>query len=1051
MAAEAYLQAGEWGKATEQLERLSSAFEDAISLRLKLARIYLEHNSLEKAADHIQTVLDQEPNNAAARRLQATLLVQRKQFDKAIPLFERLAEQQPTVIPLLARLYAANDQTAKAKKLLRKRLDEAPADLRAVRLMMQLTEDRQQQRALVENAAEAGLDSQMVELLRNVVEGQDDSPQARQARRRKIFEDMIARQKDPAQKALMRARVALTEDDPETARQVLDSALKQKPDNEALLRMRFEVALQYNPDASRADELVQKAGDLNLDSVGGDKWAGRLALARGNIEEAVAALRRAVNARQVDSEAQRLLGDALRRRENPDLDATVEAYEKAIAQRPDNLRALTGLAELQAQRGNMQAALDRMRQAHQYHPDNDQVREQYLRFEARFGDRQVALQERMDLADSEPGNLTNRRRLVALLATMDRGEDAIERARALIEDAGRTRQTVATLASAYRAAGEPGRGIDVIEQYIDSRGDQAGVFDYMLLGRFHLAQGNGQQAMAAYERARQLEDPERMRATQELAQVLFRNGRNERAASLYQTLYQKMPEREAVGQRWVEALIRSGQTDQAARVLEQLPDNASTKAMRGLVAMQRQKFDQARQLLDASLDNEPEQPFTLLQRARLRLRSDEADLEAARNDLSRAIELAPDLHPARFTLAQVQLQLNNTDAAIGQLRELLSRNPDHGPGRLSLAKAYRSADQPGAARQVLEAGRQQFPDQAIWSRRLASLAAQAGNTEAALEAWRQAVEIEPSRRNLLGLSNQLLGADRPEAVDSLLTQHSGTLNASPRLQAVRAHALGRLGKMDQARNLFRVTLKNATDPGAVTAAIRRMAMLWSNQQVLSELESLTPKMQRPEFGQFAQARLLMIDQRFEATQSTLKQLLASINPESNRGLWLQLQQMRGTCFQKLGKTEQARACYERVLEYNPNNVDALNNLAYLLATELGDPQRAVALAKRATKQNPNAPQILDTLGWAQFKAGALHEARNTLQRSVKLRPLPHNHLHLGRVFIALDVPTRARTLLKQAIELAENNKDTRVADEARAALSELAQATQNSPEDALTR
>src|SRR5262249_16209571 len=67
---------------------------------------------------------------------------------------------------------------------------------------------------------------------------------------------------------------------------------------------------------------------------------------------------------------------------------------------------------------------------------------------------------------------------------------------------------------------------------------------------------------------------------------------------------------------------------------------------------------------------------------------------------------------------------------------------------------------------------------------------------------------------------------------------------------------------------------------------------------------------------------------------------------------------------------------------------ALNGLAWLLATcpdpRLRDPAQAVELARKAVERLPNEGATWNTLGVAQYRAGAWDEAGRALTRSMEL-------------------------------------------------------------------
>jgi Flp pilus assembly protein TadD len=66
-------------------------------------------------------------------------------------------------------------------------------------------------------------------------------------------------------------------------------------------------------------------------------------------------------------------------------------------------------------------------------------------------------------------------------------------------------------------------------------------------------------------------------------------------------------------------------------------------------------------------------------------------------------------------------------------------------------------------------------------------------------------------------------------------------------------------------------------------------------------------------------------------------------------------------FEASGDLEQARAAYEDVLKVDPDNTQAMNNLAYMKADQGVDLNRALGLAQRALQRSPHDPNIADTL------------------------------------------------------------------------------------------
>jgi Flp pilus assembly protein TadD len=97
----------------------------------------------------------------------------------------------------------------------------------------------------------------------------------------------------------------------------------------------------------------------------------------------------------------------------------------------------------------------------------------------------------------------------------------------------------------------------------------------------------------------------------------------------------------------------------------------------------------------------------------------------------------------------------------------------------------------------------------------------------------------------------------------------------------------------------------------------------------------------------------------------------------------------GVVLASIGRAADAQMEYELSLKYDPDQVDVLNNLAWLLATtsesSLHNGPRAVALAKRALALSADpAPELLGTLAAAYARAGEFELAIQMSSRAVDI-------------------------------------------------------------------
>jgi Flp pilus assembly protein TadD len=80
----------------------------------------------------------------------------------------------------------------------------------------------------------------------------------------------------------------------------------------------------------------------------------------------------------------------------------------------------------------------------------------------------------------------------------------------------------------------------------------------------------------------------------------------------------------------------------------------------------------------------------------------------------------------------------------------------------------------------------------------------------------------------------------------------------------------------------------------------------------------------------------------------------------------------------------AEAGFRAAVARGPKEGEALNELAWFLATRGGDPNEALRFARAAVAARPDDPNFLDTLAEAAYRAGDLEEAIEAAERAERL-------------------------------------------------------------------
>lgn len=103
---------------------------------------------------------------------------------------------------------------------------------------------------------------------------------------------------------------------------------------------------------------------------------------------------------------------------------------------------------------------------------------------------------------------------------------------------------------------------------------------------------------------------------------------------------------------------------------------------------------------------------------------------------------------------------------------------------------------------------------------------------------------------------------------------------------------------------------------------------------------------------------------------------------SDARVWLQ----PAALLSEMGRTDEARGAYERVLELAPNHPQALNNLAWLLLERHQEERRALELAQRAKQAVRQSPEVDGTLAAAFSRMEMYRNAVATYEEMLSYLP-----------------------------------------------------------------
>ncbi len=597
--------------------------------------------------------------------------------------------------------------------------------------------------------------------------------------------------------------------------------------------------------------------------------------------------------------------------------------------------------------GRAGEASDALQQIDEAMPGDPRV--QYLLVESlvRGGNLVRATEVLRRRVQANPDELQARSLLARLLLEQSRPDQVVE----LLDDvetrsAAQDAQVEGLLAAARSARAQAGASIATLAGKLkENRGDPALRAE---LAAAHLANGDPTQALAILREGRGTTLPDFSQAPS-LAVATevgsLRALRNERELTL---LIERL-----VGGAPVATLLAASDAAQggarneaAARlvdaVLQREPRNVEALLRRANLAFLDRRYADARAALQQLIELEPRRLDLRL--ALARVGEAEGKLDEARGALRGAVKAdAAALEPA-LALAALELRAGALPAALQVIDGLIAAAPADGKAAAAAGQLLLAARRPEEARLRFGKARDQAQDSAEHWFGLGRAQLAASDASAARESFTRAVALRPEWLEANALAVRLALSQRETEAARRMTDA---------LQArLPQHPLGWLlaGQVAAAER----RAEDASRAFAQSYALRPTAVA-----ALSDFEvRAAAGLSRPELP--------------------LQTWLAREPRDLNARRALADHLLRG------GRDAEARRQLEALLAQAPNDLAALNNLAWVLApTNIA---MAESLARRAYAIAPDNGAVADTLGWVLVQAGEFGEARDLLAKAVAALP-----------------------------------------------------------------
>jgi len=497
------------------------------------------------------------------------------------------------------------------------------------------------------------------------------------------------------------------------------------------------------------------------------------------------------------------------------------------------------------------------------------------------------------------------------------------------------------------------------------------------------------------------------------------------------------------------AYMTTGDTNKAIGLLESALDKggesqkqAQTGSILVRAYLRSGEFNKAVDLSRDLVTQSPDSP--LLHHLEGMAHEGNQDYTAARNSYRKALSVKPDYVPSILGEAGLDVRAGDAEQARKYYETVLEIQPDHSQAMASLAYLTARDGKIQETIDLLEKARK-ADSKAIDPRVIRSLyKLQEGQAAAALKLAEDARKTAPDDpRVLLALGKAQLANGKADAGKTLL-RLTRTLPRLPDGHFYLAQAMAATGDVAGARASLKKALDLAPDYIQARLALGNLELQTGDtdaaMQVAQDLKSSDTGKAA---GYLLEGDVLMGRKQ---TSSAIKayQAASDLSPGSSETVirinrayrlagnneagvkvlqdWLNdnpdnltVRFVIAMSYLADGKQDAAIGEYEKILDKQPDNAEALNGLAWVYH-EKGKPG-ALEMARKASKLAPDNPAIQDTYGWILVQAGGAASGLVVLENAAS--KLPNNRevqYHLAYALVKTRQADKARVILDEILK-----------------------------------
>lgn len=741
---------------------------------------------------------------------------------------------------------------------------------------------------------------------------------------------------------------------------------------------------------------------------------GRELAEKGDIAGADILLRNALQINPKSAEAMYLLAANAEKRGDPR--AAYQLYLRVTEEQPSHVAAQAKVGQIYAAGGDLNRAREQLDKAVALDPQHLQVLLLQGLIDFRSGQLDQARERATAVLAKDPGNVDATGLLARALEEQGRLDEAV----AAYDAALQRHPDLTVLRMMKTKALERGKRFEAAEA---SYGELIRLEPAAYTHRRDLARSleeRGQAAAAeAVIRAAIAADAGGVRPKLDLVDLLIRQNKADAAEAELIRMASAAPQEYPLQFKLADRYLRTERAEPAKTVLEGIvgkdpegPNGIGARTALARIALREGQGETADARIAEVLKLEPGNDDALLMRAGRALARN--DPEPAIVDLRTVLRDVPDSIEAKRMLASAYFMAGKSDLAEKQLVALTEQNASDLGAKYDLAYLQARRGASGEALALLDDIATAAPAAAAPLRAKAMMLMADKKWAGAEETIRQLAALPDQQRLADMLYGVLyLSSDRPkEAVTAFERAHKAAPTASAPINGV-VRAYLRQGDIDGASRFLRRLIAENPDSGYLQNSYGELLLVAGKPaEAVAPLEkanALSPDAPLPYFN---------LARAYVATGNPAKGIALLDAGLMKAPGDLLLLRAKADAQLVSGQQAEALATYLKIVEISPEDDNAANNAAALIADDnYRDPaalKRAVELVKRF--EDANSPNYLDTLGWVRYRAGEYELAKVALTRAARRLPdEPQIQYHLGMVRFKLGDRDGAREALTKAV------------------------------------